>query len=273
MTTSSLASLFPDEDYRFHLTLQRGDAREFFLRRSPDGEDLLRERAHWLAENPARYAAVLPEGEPVVAEFAALVRSWTTLGDATSPREQLDHIGRALEPDIVFLSADANGQFRLCAGVLCFPTGWALEEKLGRTMDFIHGVVPGLNAALASPIHQFLSKLKPGVAFFRDNWGLAANEERNHHPARQVPAPALPVALDRFWLRVEYQVLLALPETRGVVFGLRIVNHRLDEVARDGAAARGLARALRSMPEAMLRYKRLDQIAPELVRILDAVRT
>ncbi len=268
---SSLASLFPDEDFRFHLTLKRGDARDFFLEREMTGA-VLRERAHWLAENPSRYAGLLSEGEPVIAEFAALVRSWNaaSISDAACPREQLDQLGRALEPDLLFLSPDAQGHFRLRGGALCFPSGWALEEKLGHTMDFIHGVVPGLNAALGPPIHQFLAKLKPGVAFFRDNWGLAANDELNHHPARHVPAPASPLALDRLWLRLEHQALLALPESRGVVFGIRIANHRLDDVAHHGSAPLGLARALRSMPEAMLRYKRLDRIAVELAGLLES---
>src|SRR6185295_11123743 len=112
----------------------------------------------------------------------------------------------------------------------------------------IHGVVPGLNSALASPIHQFLQRLKPGVAFHRDNWGLAATDELNLHPARALPPPAPPVSLDRLWLRVEHQALVALPRTGGVVFGIRIALHRLDEVARDSGARAGLKRALASMP-------------------------
>ena len=135
-------------------------------------------------------------------------------------------------------------------------------------MDFIHGVVPGLNTALALPIHQFLSRLKPGLAFLRDNWGVAATEELNLHPSRNLAAPDLPVALHQLWLRVEHQALMALPESRGIVFGIRIALHRLDEVA-DSPHAPSLRRALETMPAELVAYKRLDRIHRHLLNVLE----
>ena len=260
---SPLAELFPDGGYRFHLTLRRGEPAEFFRPRDATGR-LLAERTMWLEENPSRYAALQPEGEPLLREVAAVAeRDWQA-GQVATARQ----LGERLEPDCLLLSPDPTGAFRLRGGALCFPTGWALEEKLGHTLDFIHGVVPGLNPALGSPIQQFLSKLKPGVAFLRDNWGLTANEELNLHPDRKVPPPALPVALDRLWLRVEHQALVTLPGTGGVLFGIRIALHRMDEVARDPAAGAGLKRALASMPAGMAAYKRLDAVRDAVIALL-----
>ncbi|MBS0662704.1 MAG: DUF3445 domain-containing protein [Verrucomicrobia bacterium] len=254
-----LSELFPSGPYRFHLTLKRGDAREFFGPQDPAGR-LLAERAKWIAVDAARYAALQPEGESLLAEVADLAaREWGIPGVAS-----VLELGRRLEPDMLLLSPDETGAFRLRGGALCFPTGWALEEKLGHKLDFIHGVVPGLNAALAAPIHQFLSRLKPGSVFFRDNWGIVTTDELNLHPSRRVSAPVLPVVLERLWLRLEYQALLALPRTRGVLFGIRIGLHRLDEVARDRAAAAGLRNALATMPAEMAAYKRLDGIRSKL---------
>ena len=267
----SLADLFPAGDYRFHLTLRRGEPRDFFAPRGSRGA-VLAERARWLDSAPDQYAAVLPEGEAAVREFAALAATW--IPDQENPTlstrpslEVLHHLGRTLEPDLLFLTADAEGEFRLSGGALCFPTGWALSEKLGHTLDVIHGVVPGLNAALASPIRQFLSRLKPGTAFLRDNWGIAATDELNLHPARGIPAPALPVALDRLWLRVEHQALLALPESGGIVFGIRIALHRLDEVAA-GPHANLLRRSLQTMPAEVVAYKRLEHVRDHLLNVV-----
>ena len=274
---SGLADLFPAGDHRFHLTLKRGDPRDFFCCQDATGF-ILAERARWLGAGPARYAALSPEGAPLLAEFAELCVAWGVVaseseGTARSfvdARRAADPValGAALEPDFLLLSRDEAGAFRLRGGALCFPTGWALEEKMGRTLDFIHGVVPGLNAALASPIHQFLSKLKPGVAFCRDNWGLAATDELNLHPSRAVRPPAPPVALDRLWLRVEHQTLVALPRSHGVVFGLRIALHRLDDIARDRPVAAGLRRALAAMPAELVVYKRLDRVREALLALL-----
>ena len=76
-----------------------------------------------------------------------------------------------LEPDLLFLSRQADGRFVLRAGVLCFPIGWALEERIGQLLDVIHGVVPGLNRELGESANQFLSRFRAGFAFMRDQLG------------------------------------------------------------------------------------------------------
>jgi len=263
---SALAELFPSGDFRFHLTLRRQEPDGFFRPHDPSGR-VLAERRRWLASDPGRYAALLPDGLPVLEEFSALAAGWAPPVPVVPGGNVIHQAGARWEPDILLLRADAAGQFRLQGGALCFPTGWALEEKLGHTLDFIHGPVPGLNAAIGGPIQQFLGRMKPGIAFFRDNWGISASDELNLHPARNLPAPALPVDMERLWLRVEHQVLLALPQSRGIVFGIRIALHRLDAVAADPAAA-GLRQALETMPAAVVDYKRIETIRAELIRRL-----
>ncbi len=258
----ALVDLFPDEDFRLRLTLRRGEPAAFFRAQDASGA-VLAERRRWLASEPARYAALQPEGEPLLREFAGLCATW-----GVAEVRDLVGLGGALEPDFLLMAPDAEGRFRLRGGALCFPTGWALEEKLGETMEAIHGVVPGLNPAIGAQIHQFMARLKPGGAFLRDNWGIAATAELNLHPARRGPAPALPVALERLWLRVEHQALVALPETGGVAFGIRIALHRLDRASAEPGVAAGLKRALGSMSAEMAAYKRLDVIRDELRRQL-----
>lgn len=278
---SALADLFPEGDYRFHLTLRKVEPGDYFRTGDVTGRTLA-ERRHWLAADPTRYAAMSPEAESLLAEFEGLCEAWGLLqrrssrsshktgamiGEADSVGA-VRALGEALEPDILFLSSDAAGAFRLNGGVLCFPTGWALRDKLGQTLDEIHGVVPGLNAAIGSSIKQFLSRLKPGVAYLRDNWGLAATAELNLHPSLGRPAPQPPVALDRLWLRVEHQALLALPQTGGIVFGIRIGLHRLDEVVRDAHAVAGLRRALETMPADLAAYKRMESTRQQLLALI-----
>lgn len=261
----ALDELFPAGDHRFHLTLRRGAPADFFAPQDASGQ-VRRERRRWLAENPARYAALTTAGAPVLAEFAAQAAEW----NLPRPDEAGDIVawGGSAEPDLLFLRGDAAGEFRLQGGALCFPTGWALEEKMGRTLDEIHGVVPGLNPALGRPIQQFLQRLKPGPAWRRANWGLAATDAWNLHPARAVPAPAPPVRLEALWLRVEEQALVALPRTGGIVFGIRIALHRLDRVAADPALRAGLRRALETMPEPLAIYKRIEPIRAALAGVL-----
>ena len=91
-------------------------------------------------------------------------------------------------------------------------------RRTGRgTVAEIHGVVPGLNQTLGPAMRQMLSRLRPGQAWQRSNWGLAATAELNLHPALGRPVPEPPVRLDRLWLRVEEQLLMALPGVAGLV--------------------------------------------------------
>jgi dimethylamine monooxygenase subunit A len=66
-----LAELFPPGDYRFHLTLRRGEQAEFFRARDATGA-MLAERRRWIAENPARYTALTREGGALLEELREL---------------------------------------------------------------------------------------------------------------------------------------------------------------------------------------------------------
>jgi hypothetical protein len=259
--------LFPAGDFSFKLTLQRGRAEEFFAASDPTGA-VARERADWVASAPERYLALRPEAVPVFEEWAETARGWDYAPAWSraegSPAARLAVMAAGCEADVLLLAPDAAGEFRLAGGALCFPTGWALEEKLGQTLEAIHGPVPGLNAALGPALRQFLARLRPGPAYLRQNWGIAASDERNLHPYRRIREPVTPVDLTRLWLRVERQALVALPRTRGIVFGIRIDLHRLDAVAA-GPGRVGLRRHLASMPAELIGYKRLGAIRNDLI--------
>lgn len=257
-----LAALFPEENFAFHLGLGRADAAEFFRPRAASGA-LLAQRRQWLDDCPARYASLRPEGAPLFEELIELSRAW-----GVPAARDIVALATTWEPDVLLLGRDAEGRLRLQGGALVFPTGWALEEKLGGTVSAIHAVVPGLNRALAGSIDRFLDKIPANAATCRSNWGLAATAELNAHPARRLPAPAPPVALDRLWLRVEHQAFVALPRTGGVVFAIRIALHRLDAAIREPGVAPGLRRALATMSPDVAAYKRIDAISVELQRIL-----
>jgi hypothetical protein len=268
-----LAALFPSGAHRFHLTLRRVAPGDFFGPQDTSGA-LLRERVRWIEADAARYASGRSDAARVVDEFLELAAGWGPGCDAAArsvaatsgAAARLAAIGGAFEPDILLLRRGADGEFRLAAGALCFPTGWALEEKLGLTLDEIHGVVPGLNAALAGTIRQFLDRLPPGSAYLRDNWGISAHADLNQHPFRGLSGPQAPVDLGRLWLRVEHQALVALPRAGGVLFGIRIANHRLDRLTGETAVL--LREGLREMPEELAAYKRLTGVRAELIRRL-----
>jgi hypothetical protein len=279
--TPAWVNVLPDEDYQHSFGLKAGSAEKFFAPTERNA-DLLAQRKHWLRTDTAHCAALLPGAESLLEEAIALARKWNSLSaaataaivraaDTLSPAAlaRCLALGEALEPDYLLLKQDAaSGRFHLLGGCVCFPSSWRFEEKVGKPLEVIHTPVPHLNEQLASPIHNFLSRIKPGAAWCRANWGLSRSPELNQHPARGLPKLRPPLREDEVWLRVEDQALIALPESRGVLFGIRMTVIPLAEVKRHPAAARGLARALRTMPDAMLDYKSLLAAKEDLLRLL-----
>lgn len=266
-----LAELFPAEDYKFQIRFMRGEPGAFFQPTEAHAE-LVAQRRRWLRSTPELCAAWLPECEPLLDETIQLAKSAQAFADdpALPARQRLLALGEFWEADFLLLKPGADGAMRLLGGCICFPSSWKLAEKLGHPVDFIHSVVPGLNASLGPAIHTFLAKLKPGIAWQRFNWGLSRSPELNQHPDRGLPRLDATVRLDEVWLRVEDQALVALPKSGGILFGIRIVNHSLVEIQADPAVATAFSRALQTMPDEMARYKNLHTARDSVIRLLEA---
>jgi len=114
-----LPELFPDQDYRFHLTLRKGNLAEFFGRPDPV---VLAERRRWLADDPARYLVGGADAEPLVAEVEALAAEWVGAVEAHGGgvADRLARHGGRLEPEKVLMARDAVGDFMQRAGGVCF---------------------------------------------------------------------------------------------------------------------------------------------------------
>jgi hypothetical protein len=269
----NLAMLFPGEDYQFQIRFSRASPREFFGP-TEARERLLAERRELLGTSPQRYSALLPEGIPLVKEAVELAREWKTLPSDLQDAGEADALnlalGAAWEPDFLLLTIEPAGAVRLVAGCVCFPSSWSLEEKMGKQIESIHGIVPGLNPAIGPQIHSFLAKLKPGVAWLRSNWGLSRSPELNQHPSRNLPRLDETVPIEEVWLRIENQALVALPENKGVLFGIRLAIEPFAEICRDETIAPRLARALRTMPEEMARYKGLERARARLLSFVES---
>jgi dimethylamine monooxygenase subunit A len=264
--------LFPNEDYRFHMGLRPGDPTRFF-QPAPNHAALLAERCCWLDSHPDEYAALEPDAVDLLNETIELAIQWNSISpaaasnlrprDGADPLERCTNFGKHWEPDFLLLREDAERSLRLVGGAVCFPSGWALREKLGLDVTAIHGVVPRLNETLNRRIRTFFQRLTPGVAWERENWGLARSPDLNRHPLRMLPALDETATLANTWLRIEHQLFLRLQHSQGVLFGIRVTVHPLAEVMARPGIASGLLRALTTMPAEISAYKGLAA-APHL---------
>ena len=244
-----LERLLKDGAFEFQMGMRRGGD-EYFQNR-PGNDAVLAERRRWFTQEPEIYAACEPGAGAAVAEAITFARSMNPGLDADS----LLSLGANWEPDFLLLRQNDGGEFRLVAGGVCFSSHWALREKMGHPLAAIHAPVPTLNSSLGAKIDTFLGNLRPDIAWERWNWGLAATAELNDHPARQLLRLTAATPLDACWFRAEHQAFRLLPETRTILFAIRIELVPLAELAADPALALRLAGALRSMPDEIAKYK------------------
>ena len=261
--------LFPQGDFALHMRFRRGEVAAFY-KNTTEHAQILGEREKWLAEDAPKYAGALPESESLLEEAAELAESVgvrTHVG-GTALETMID-LGSAWEPDLLLMRSPSEGaQPVLLAGCVCFPSSWALEEKMGRPLDAIHGPVPTLNEQFANPVQQFLARMKPGISWERINWGLSRSPELNQHPSRKLPRLDANVNAEEVWFRAEYQSLVSLPKTGGVLFGIRLVIEPLTKLRDDAAFVEGLSRAIGSMPEVIAVYKGIATARARLLELL-----
>ncbi len=260
--------ILPDADHRWVMGLRPGNAVEFFAARDVTGA-VVDERARWLAEDADTYSALTREAEPALRETIELARSLgTNIDTSLSAREQLLALGRVWEPDFVWMHPDNHGTHRLTGGVVCFPSSWALREKLGRSMSEVHEPVPGLNDALARNIETFFARQEPGVVWVRDNVNFSRDAERNHLPSRSLRPLDATITAAEFFIRLEHQLLLKLPRSGSILFGIRVEVVPLTELIRDRDATARLARLFDTMSPAASAYKGVATARPKLLALL-----
>lgn len=281
--TDPLRSL-TDGRFRFQMALRPGEGGAVF---GPTlhHATVMAERSRLLATTPGLYAAARPGLQDALAKTAQLVNQWlaaTGTPPVELPPPPADETAGSLtawcalagtrwEPDWMILRPDENDIFRLSAGVVCFPSGWALTDKIDRPLEEVHAPVPGLNETLGRQIQTFLLRLKPGAVWLRDNWGLSADSALNHHPSLNLRPLTASARLAETWLRYEEQLLVRLPDSHDVLFGIRVGRVRLPEILPFPEVTRRLRTALESIPEHVAIYKGIDAARPTLLAQLTAL--
>ncbi|GEL70404.1 heme-dependent oxidative N-demethylase family protein [Myxococcus virescens] len=203
-------------------------------------------------------------------------RTHFTPGDAASlPLAPLDWFGRQVQEDLLLLDGTHEG-FPLVAGQLCFPSGWCLGDKLGRSLLAVHEPVPQFNAKLGPSTLKLMEGLKPGRPVTRCNWAISVTERLDLEP-RTLPewrhlfdGITPDNAGERCFLRLERQTLTRLPRTRAILFTIHTyVAPVASEVEAPGRRQR-LARVLRTVPADTAAYKRVAPVLAPLLGYLEA---
>lgn len=223
---------------------------------------------------PERYPQLYARsGDTITVE--PLARTYDPADFADRP---LELAARLVQDDLVLMRKQ-DGEHKLVAAALCFPSSWSLAEKFGKAMADIHGPVPGFGRGgrTAAMIERIFSNLKPEQPVERFNWSLYDTPEL-FYPERSHTKSGLfdDAGNQNIWLRVERQTLRCLPESGDILFTIKICLDPFATLQKHPDGAR-LAAKMREQIEALntdeTAYKGLteqkDSVVAELERIAD----
>jgi hypothetical protein len=191
---------------------------------------------------------------------------------ASLPLPPLDWVGRQMQEDLLILSGNAVDGMPLVAGQLCFPNGWCLDDKMGKSFPGIHDEVPLFAQYLGRSSSLLLERLKPERPVWRVNWSLKATPRLNLTPRFFLEEQQAHLTREdigaRCFLRLERQTLSRLPRTGDILFTIHTYQAPLDTVIESAEVARRIAGVVRTMPEAMQRYKGIAAFLDSLLAYL-----
>jgi len=105
----------------------------------------------------------------------------------------------------------------LTAAVMCFPSSWDVRQKIGRSIDSIHGPVPEFTK-VSHTVERMLSAIRVEQPLGRANFLIYTDPELHQSRGEGISKPIDPKAPR--YVRVERQTFRRLPETLAVVFAI-----------------------------------------------------
>lgn len=165
--------------------------------------------------------------------------------------DSLLHLSSIIGEDLVVLARE-NGEWRIVAGAVLFPSRWKLSEKIGKGMDAVHSPVPGYATALAPYMTATFDKVSVERPVWRKNWSLHSTADL-HQPS-SIHTPAKP---ENYWWRTERQTLTRSRAGDFLYFTIRNRAEPLAWIKSDPESAAFFAETLASFAPETVEYKGL----------------
>lgn len=171
----------------------------------------------------------------------------------------------ACSDDLVVLRRRGPGVVTAELLAVAFPSGWPPRRRAGATLAELHGpVADGERLRRATPaLSEALLTKGPYVQHV---WGLDPDGRLDRDPSAPDAAAEHCPPPQEWWLRVERQSTLPLPELGRALFLIR--PHLVPLTALTEDQRRAVAAAVGSMSAQALAYKGLTQVRDALLRWL-----
>ena len=127
-----------------------------------------------------------------------------------------------------------------------------MPSKIGQSVETIHNPVPGYKDTMSNRVNKLMSALKPNKSMQRLNWSIQPSgdmfwrSDLKNYKANE----------EKYW-RIERQTLIRLPQTRAIVFGIRVFLHSFSEMSRYKNFDQSIAKIINALPNEQANYKNL----------------
>ena len=191
---------------------------------------------------------------------------------AEAPRDEgdalrlLGALALSVQEDLVLMEQGADGAVRAALLQVAFPSAWDPATKVGQDLFGLHAPVAD-NAQLQAAASRLATALISKGPFVRWVWTVTADPRWRAWPPlqrRRRRCPAQDMAPPPLYFRLERQATMPLGEGYGL-FLIRVQVRPLEEVLSQPGRLALLQASLRSMSDAMVRYKNLGAVGSRLL--------
>ena len=176
-----------------------------------------------------------------------------------------DEFGRAREiTDIVELALNFREDIaimhrgRLEAICFCYPSLWIPGQRVGWTLEEIHG--PVADGDLLRKMSQRITEVLATKSMRRYIWTLSTTGALSNHPKMSKPQVTENTTIRDLYFRMETQTTLPLGDGESSIFFVRVDTCPLQELWQDEHKRQTIVKSVDSMTDNVLQYKELVEI-------------
>jgi hypothetical protein len=201
-------------------------------------------------------------------DSVAVVRTLQPEGrqDEGSALRLLGALALSVQEDLVLMEQGADGGVRAALLQVAFPSAWDPATKVGQDLLGLHAPVAD-NAQLQAAASRLATALVSKGPFVRWVWTVTADPRWRAWPPLQPPAHPQDMAPLPLHFRLERQTTMPLGDGYGL-FLIRVQVRPFEEVLSQPGRLALLQASLRSMSDAMVRYKNLGAVCSRLLERL-----
>lgn len=257
----------PQRRFEFGVRPGRGDSP---LRQEPDDDAWVQHRRRVLDVHRDQCVALPSSRRDAFDEAAVALSGWTKSSIATAT-DDFETIASHLAEDVVVLVPDEDS-FVVAGGLLALPSGWSINEKLGRSIAATHQSVPGFADHLQAKTDRMLHALRPGKYVERHNlifnpsslWTLLP--ERWDELDRVRKNLTVNEVGSTIHLRTEYQTFARCGSGSTRLFLIRIYQTPIHQLSQGERTA--LLETIQAWSPEIRTYKRITLMEDALVEYL-----